>query len=186
MARGDGKDKANGKEFESELGKACISFPGKVHGNILFTHNSNSISPLCDRVILYKNRFLLLEAKECRSEQFDFKRIEKNERLLLSQVARAGGYSIILIKDVPEGRAFAIDWEDQRELEDGMGYLPPWELPAGKRNPRGSASISLKDGFRPPTLIEVRKLARKDFRGGDLGSVWDLWSTFCEMGIFEA
>jgi len=162
----------DGKEFESELGKAFKPLES-------WNHSSNSKTPACDRLGCIQARTpegylvglsVMIEAKECRSDTFELTRIETNERKQLdSHYFSGGGISIVAIKWVTNRpRAFWCHWEDWLEIESGIGFKV--ELDKGERRARGSASISLHDQFRPGTLHEFGKIER----ALSLGSVWDL------------
>lgn len=171
---------SDGKKFENEIAQSCKALGA-------WTYSGNDRYPLCDRVACYKGLFLLLEAKDCSTDIFALKRVSQRERAQLRSVAKNGGHSVLLFKwATNRPRMFAITWEDFEELEQGLGFVPPWDLPKGQRNPRGSASISLDDRFRPPTFYEAKKVQLKDFQGGSLGTFWDLKDLFLRMGVDNA
>lgn len=164
----------NGKAFEKEVSLACKA------ASVFFV-NPNDPNPVCDKIGCYRRTIgntsigisLLIEAKECRTSRFKFSRISDRERTHLNAHLTAGGLGLILIKLVSSRpRAWGVPWEDWLELEDGCGY------DAGSvRQLRGSASISLMDGLRPATLIELEKISRLN----SLGNAWDLRPLLTEI-----
>lgn len=154
-----------------------------------WSHNSNDGKPACDRVATIPVRCTmaptvpllglgaLIEAKECRFPKFEFYRLSQNERAELDDhFVRGNGLSILLFKLVcARPRVFGCLWEDWLELESEMGYH---DSPGGGRRRAGSASISLLDGERPYTLVELDKVERPK----GLGWTWDL-SCFIPEGF---
>lgn len=164
------KRKTLGKDFESELEVACKNIRA-------WNHSSNAAIPAADRLACVPCRVnhtglivglsMMLEAKECRDYSFDFIRLSDNERKHLSRHADCAGITVVLLKSVcNRPRYFACHWHDWLELENGMGFDPK----AKTRRKAGTASVSLLDGCRPWTFIELERVER----GQGLGKCLDL------------
>ncbi len=167
-----------GKEFENELIAACKQLKA-------YSHGSNNDNPACDRFGSIPARTstgasigvsLLIEAKERSNPNLRFSDLSAEERKHLEAHSNSGGISLILIKFVShKPRCWAITWEDWAELEDGHGFefAAKPGLVHGSNKPkraRGTASFSLAEGLRPPTLVELFKIDRPH----GLGKCWDL------------
>ena len=170
---GDVKKKTYGKSFESELEVSCKHL-------VAWNHSSNSVIPAADRKVCVPCRIkatgqliglsMLLEAKETRDGRFSFSNLDTNHRKHLSWHADCAGVSLVLIKVVEtRPRVFGCTWHDWAELESGMGY--EHERDEKTRRAAGTASISLADGERPLSLVELFKVQRPK----GLGSCWDLF-----------
>lgn len=161
----------DGKDFEKELVGACKQLKA-------WSLNSNDPVPCCDRIMSIPVRVgglvlglaALVEAKECRDESFDLTRISPNERRNLQSFSQSGGVTAVLIKVVSsQPRYFACTWSDWTELEHGIGFDPDHDKSTGRRK-AGTASLSLRDGERPFTMIELPKVVRPN----SLGRTFDL------------
>ena len=164
--------KGAGKKLEADLAAACDRLNA-------WGHNSNSLLPACDRLAGIPCRMAadnehpfalmtIIEAKECCSASFPLERITRNERMHLGQVVRAHGMAVVVIKHMLKApRYFATHWVDWLEMEDEIGFV----FDSVGRRKSGSASVSLLDGSRPATMLEIYKEKRVE----SLGACLDLF-----------
>lgn len=169
---------SDGKQFEQEVAQSFKQLPHT------WTISGNERLPVCDRIAVVNGIPFLAECKECSQPFYKFERTSERERNLLSGAHNAGVISLMLFKRTcSKPRAWGVLWEDYLELEEAMGFTAPWLLRRDQKNKRGSSRLVLEDQFIPPTFVELERVSRKDFRGGDLGKHWDFWKMFTDLAI---
>ena len=62
--------------------------------------NSNSGTPICDKIVCWKGRMLIVEIKECHDPKLEFSCITKQENTNLKAVEKTNGLGLIAIRYV--------------------------------------------------------------------------------------
>lgn len=143
-----------GKETETKTATALDLVTGVAQWS------SNNWTPLCDKVVNWKGRFVLVECKETHDPNFGFSQLTEPEHLALKEVEKTHGLALILIRwivDYTSSRCFAITYGEFIALQPKQKFkhfkLDAPDLHRWFRPFNFAKDLNLKDqGF--PTELE--------------------------------